>query len=395
MTNSTDRRTLLSLTTPQRYSIKDTRGLHLWVRADQRKFWIYRFTFNGSRKDASLGSFPAVTLAEARAKALKMKGMVLNGVNPIEEKKKAQQESALNAAPKVIFKKYATDYIKTFSPQWSNPKHASQWLNTLTTYAFPVIGALAMEEVSTNHMLQILSPIWTTKHETASRVRGRISKILSASITSGHRTKANPALWAGHLEHLLPNIRKSQRHQPALPYAELPAFMEELARNDCMSSLALQFTILNAVRTGETIYAKRSEVSEDVWSIPAERMKGRRPHQVPLCSHSLELIAKAATHEPESEFLFSNNLKPLSSMAMLMLLRGYRTGVTVHGFRSCMRDFIAEETTHSREVAEMTLAHTIANRVEAAYRRGNLMERRRALLEDWQAFCLGVASQKT
>jgi integrase len=252
-----------------------------------------------------------------------------------------------------------------------------------------------MEEVSTNHMLQILSPIWTTKHETASRVRGRISKILSASITSGHRTKANPALWAGHLEHLLPNIRKSQRHQPALPYAELPAFMEELARNDCMSSLALQFTILNAVRTGETIYAKRTEISDDVWSIPAERMKGRRPHQVPLCSRSLELIAKAAIQEPESEFVFSNNLKPLSSMAMLMLLRGYRTGVTVHGFRSSMRDFIAEETTHSREVAEMTLAHTISNRVEAAYRRGNLMERRRALLEDWQAFCLGVASQKS
>ena len=171
--------------------------------------------------------------------------------------------------------------------------------------------------------------------------------------------------------------------------------MQELAHNDCMSSLALQFTILNAVRTGETIYSKRSEISDDVWSIPAERMKGRRPHQVPLCSRSLELIAKATSLDPESEFVFSNNKKCLSSMAMLMLLRGYRTNVTVHGFRSSMRDYISEETTHSREVAEMTLAHTISNRVEAAYRRGNLMERRRALLEDWQAFCIGVATQKS
>ena len=395
MTNSTDRRTLLSLTTPQRYSIKDTRGLHLWVRTDQRKFWIFRFTFNGIRKDASLGSFPAVTLAEARAKALKMKGMILNGVNPIEEKKKLIQESASNAIPKVTFKKYATDYIKTFSPQWSNSKHASQWTNTLTTYAFPVIGSMSMEDIATNNIIQILAPIWSTKHATASRLRGRIAKVISAGITAGHRTKANPALWEGHLEHLLPNIRKSQRHQPALPYAELPVLMEELARNECMSSLALQFTILNAVRTGETIYAKRTEISGDVWSIPAERMKSRRPHQVPLCSRSIELIDTAANLDPDSEFVFSNNLLPLSTMAMLMLLRGYRAGVTVHGFRSSMRDFVAEETNHSSEVAEMTLAHTIANRVEAAYRRGNLMERRRALLEDWQAFCLGDASQKS
>jgi integrase len=395
MTNSTDRRTLLSLTTPQRYSIKDTRGLHLWVRTDQRKFWIFRFTFNGVRKDASLGSFPAVTLAEARAKALKMKGMILNGINPIEEKKKLIQESVSNAIPKVTFKKYATDYIKTFSPQWSNSKHASQWTNTLTTYAFPVIGSMSMEDIATHHIIQILAPIWSTKHATASRLRGRIAKVISAGITAGHRAKANPALWEGHLEHLLPNIRKSQRHQPALPYAELPVLMEELARNECMSSLALQFTILNAVRTGETIYAKRTEISGDVWSIPSERMKSRRPHQVPLCSRSMELIDTAANLDPDSEFVFSNNLRPLSTMSMLMLLRGYRAGVTVHGFRSSIRDFVAEETNHSSEVAEMTLAHTIANRVEAAYRRGNLMERRRALLEDWQAFCLGEASQKS
>jgi integrase len=393
MKKSTDIRTLKALNKPQRYSISDTRGLHLWVRPDLLKFWIFRFTFNGVRKDASLGSFPAVTLVEARTKALKMKGMVLNGTNPIEVKKKLTQQSALNSAPKVTFKKYALDYIKTFSPQWTNPKHASQWINTMTTYAFPVIGSMSMEDVTTNHIIQILSPIWSSKHETASRVRGRISKILSASITSGHRTKANPALWAGHLEHLLPNIRKSQRHHPALPYADLPALMKELALNECISSLALQFTILNAVRTGEAIYAKRTEISNDVWSIPAERMKSRRPHQVPLCSRSLELIKKAASMDPESEFIFSNNKECLSSMAMLMLLRGYRAGMTVHGFRSSMRDFIAEETTHSPEVAEMTLAHTIANRVEAAYRRGNLMDRRRALLEDWQDFCLGTASQ--
>jgi integrase len=391
MKKSTDIRTLKALNKPQRYSIPNVTGLHLFVKADLSKYWVYRYTYLGQRYDLGLGSFPAVTLAEASAKALKMKGMVLNGINPVEEKKAQRQEAIEKHRAKVTFKKFALNYIETFSPQWTNDKHADQWVNTLTSYAFPVIGDISVDEIKTGHILEILSPIWTTKTETATRVRGRIAKVISAAITAGHRTEANPALWSGHLEHLLPNIRRLHVHHPALPYAELPDFMSELASNNCMSSLALQFTILNAARTGETIYGKRTEIVDGVWSIPAERMKAKKLHQVPLCPYSLQIIEKSYEMEPESKYIFSNGLSPLSSMAMLMLLRGYRNGITVHGFRSTFRDYVSEETEHSPEVAEMALAHVIQNRVEAAYRRGRLLERRRLLMLDWEAYCLSKA----
>lgn len=391
MKKSTDIRTLKALIKPQRYSIPNVTGLHLFIKADLSKYWVYRYTYLGQRYDLGLGAFPAVTLAEASAKALKMKGKILNGINPVEEKKALRQQAIEKHKAKVTFKKFALDYIQTFSPQWTNDKHASQWGNTLTAYAFPVIGALPLDEIKTGHIVEILTPIWTTKTETATRVRGRIAKIISAGITAGHRTEANPALWTGHLEHLLPNIRRLQTHHPALPYAELPDFMATLMKNKSMSSLALQFTILNAARTGETIYGKRTEIVDGIWTIPAERMKGKRIHQVPLCPYSLGIIEKSYAMAPNSEFIFSNCLKPLSSMAMLMLLRGYRAGTTVHGFRSTFRDYISEETEHSPDVAEMALAHAIRNRVEAAYRRGRLLERRRMLMSDWEAFCLSKA----
>jgi integrase len=391
MKKSTDIRTLKALNTPQRYSIPNVTGLHLFIKADLSKYWVYRYTYLGQRYDLGLGAFPAVTLAEASANALKMRGKLLNGTNPVEEKKALRQQAIEKHKAKITFEKFSLNYIKTFSPQWTNDKHASQWVNTLTAYAFPVIGSLSVDEIKTGHIVEILAPIWTTKTETATRIRGRIAKIISAAITAGHRNEANPALWTGHLEHLLPNIRRQQEHHPALPYVDLPEFMAELVKNDCVSSLALQFTILNAARTGETIYGKRTEIADGVWTIPAERMKGKRIHQVPLCPHSLRIIEKSFAMAPNSEFIFSNGLNPLSSMAMLMLLRGYRDGITVHGFRSTFRDYISEETEHSPDVAEMALAHAIRNRVEAAYRRGRLLERRRMLMVDWEAYCLSKA----
>ena len=356
---STDTRTLRSLSRPCRFSIPDSKGLYLWVRADLKKYWIFRFTYEGKRHDTSFGSFPEITLSEAKNKAIKFRGKLLNGVNPLFLKKIQREEQK----PKVTFGQYALDYINRMSPQWSSNKHSNQWESTIRTYAFPVIEKLPIDKVNTEHILQILEPIWANKSETAKRLMGRIERIISASITSGFRTSANPAIWKGHLENLLPQIRRSHTHHEALAFKEVPDFMAHLSKSETITSLALQFVILNASRTSEIIYAKHSEVSGDVFTIPPERMKARKAHQLPLCSKSLELIGRAKVLDPGSDFLFSINKKPLSNMTMLMLVKRYRSGLTVHGFRSSFRDWVSEETNHSPEVAEMALAHTIGNRV--------------------------------
>ena len=379
-------RTLLALSKPTRFTIPGSRGLHLWVRPDLKKYWVYRFSFEGKRFDTSLGCFPEITLAEARNKVIKLRGKILNGENPLEAKK----QKASPQTPQITFAKYAEQYINRMSPKWSNAKHAAQWMATVKTYAFPRIGKLPLDAITTNHIVQILEPIWTTKHETARRLMGRMERIISASITSGLRTSSNPALWKGHLENLLPQIPKSGKHHEALPFGEVPSFMRYLRANESTSSLALQFVILNASRTSEVVYAKRTEIHEDIFAIPPQRMKARKTHEVPLCPRSLQLLEEARMNDPESEYLFSNNGRPLSRMAMLMLLRRYRPGLTVHGFRSSFRDWVSEVTEHSPEVAEMALAHTIGNKVEAAYRRGKLLERRRILMSDWELFCLSA-----
>lgn len=389
MTKSTDIRTLMKLTKPVRYSIPDTRGLHLWVRSDQKKYWIYRFTYCGKRYDMSLGSFPEITLVEARIKAQRLRVKALNGINPVDEKK-IKRIRVKPSLPTASFKKFAAEYIERMSPKWKNTKHALQWYSTLQTYAFPVIGSMALEAIKTSHIQEILNPIWNSKNETSNRVRGRIERILSAAITSGLRTSANPALWKGHLENIYPQHNKIQSHHAALPYVDLPAFMERLAITEGVAALALQYTILNASRTGEVLFAERSEVVGKIWTIPGKRMKAKREHQVPICSKAMELIEKAQALDPDSKYIFSIKGKPLSSMAMLMLVRRIQTGITVHGFRSTFRDWVSEETNHSPEVAEMALAHTIGNKVEAAYRRGKLLERRRLLMQDWQDYCFNA-----
>jgi integrase len=385
---STDIRTLKNLNQPIRYTIPDTKGLHLWVRSsDLKKYWVFRFTFNGKRQDMCLGSFPEITLAEARIRAQKLRVNLIHGINPAEEKK-VKKARVKVPPPKITFKKFALDYIETMSPRWKNAKHSLQWGATLETYAFKSLGGMGLEDIKTPHILTVLNPIWNSKHETARRVMGRIERILSAAITTGLRTSANPAIWRGHLENVLPQRNAIQEHHAALPYSDLPAFMDRLSSVEGIAALALQFTILNASRTGEVLYAERCEVIGDVWTIPASRMKAKREHQVPLCPKALELIAKAQALDPTSKYIFSKKGKPLSSMAMLMLVRRLKTGITTHGFRSSFRDFVSEVGfNHSPEVAEMALAHTIGNKVEAAYRRGKLLERRRLLMLDWQDYC--------
>jgi integrase len=379
-------RVIQNLNRVGRHTDDKTKGLHLWVKPSMQKYWVFRYTVNGKRQGMGLGAYPDVGLREAREKAVEARSTVNKGISPIEAKKQA---SSLQAALKVPnFRDFATDYIETMKSKWRNEKHADQWVSTVKTYAFPVIGDLPLDAIDTTHILQILQPIWLTKSETASRLRGRIERILSASITRKYRISVNPALWKGHLENLMPPPKSSDKHHEALPYEELPQFMATLREMDSMSALALEFTILNAARTGEVTKGLRSEVRDSVWTIPGSRMKSGKMHQVPLCQRSLDILTIAQNQDLNSQYLFSRDGKHLSNMAMLMMVRRLRVGLTVHGFRSTFRDWISEKTEHSPEVAEMALAHTIGNKVERAYRRGNLMEPRRRLMNDWALFCL-------
>jgi len=369
-----------------RHTDDQTKGLHLWVKKTGQKYWNFRYTFDGKRETISLGAYPEVSLKLARQRAIEVRNKVNQGVSPLLEKKTAKKPQIQTLTPK--FSEFAMKYIETMRPKWRNPKHAEQWVSTVQQYAFPILGEMSLDEIDTPHIMEILTPIWLTKSETASRLRGRIERILSASITSKHRVNANPAIWKGHLENLLPVHQASQEHHEALAYEEIPKFMRKLRETDGISALALEFAILNASRTGEVLLGKKNEIEGNVWTIPANRMKANREHQVPLCNRSLEILSIAQYLDPESEYLFSRNGKHLSNMSMLMMVRRMKKGLTVHGFRSTFRDWVSEETEHSPEVAEMALAHAIGNKVEAAYRRGKLLERRRVLMTDWESYCM-------
>jgi integrase len=375
-----------ALTTPGRYTDDQTKGLHLWVKDTGRKYWNLRYTSAGDRKGIGLGAYPEVSLKQARIKAIEQRNLINKGVDPMQVKNATKATALITT--RLNFQDFALDYIATMRPKWRNQKHGDQWVATVTSYAFPVIGAMPLAEIDTQHVLDILTPIWVSKTETAVRLRGRIERILSAAITRKLRPGGNPAMWKGHLENLLPTPRATDKHHAALPFGDVPAFMAKLREVDGLSALALEFTILNASRTGEVILARRTEVHGNVWTIPGNRMKAGRLHQVPLCQRSLDLMLIAQSLDPNSQYIFSRGGKPLSSMAMLMMARRMQAGLTVHGFRSSFRDWVSEETDHSPEVAEMALAHTIGNKVEQAYRRGNLLERRRRLMQDWESYCM-------
>lgn len=374
------------LTKPGRYTDDQTKGLHLWIRSDSAKYWIFRYTISGQRKSLSLGAFPNISLKVARKRAIECRSKVNQEVCPLDERKALKSPKNRSLSP--LFSEFALKYIERMRPQWRNHKHAEQWISTIKSYAFPFIGSLRLDEIDTNHIQSVLMPIWLDKPETASRLRGRIESILSAAITSQHRLGPNPATWNGHLENLFPTHKPSDKHHAALDYREIPAFMAKLRSLDSISALALEFTILNASRTGEVLLGQWTEVDSGLWTIPASRMKSGKQHQVPLCSRSIEILNNAKKTDPDSVYFFANGNKPLSNMAMLMLARRLKPGLTVHGFRSTFRDWVAEETDHRPDVAEMALAHSIGNRVEAAYRRGKLLDKRKILMEDWQNFCL-------
>jgi integrase len=371
----------------------DGAGLYLQVTGAGAKSWVFRFSLHGKAREMGLGSLSAVSLADARTKAAECRRLRQDGLDPIEARKTQRQQAALDAAKTLTFKEASASYIASHKAGWRNEKHASQWENTLAAYAEPVIGRLSILAIDTGLVLKVLEPIWKTKPETASRVRGRIEAILDWAKVRGLRQGENPARWRGHLDHLLPAKAKVRRvkHHAALPYAELPDFIAKLRDQEGVAARALEFTILTAARTGDTIGAVWDEVNtfEKVWIVPAGRMKAGKEHRVPLSSRSLAILRDE--HDVRtSDHVFPGGKagKPLSNMAMTEVLRRMGRGdITVHGFRSTFRDWAAERTNFPSEVVEMALAHAVGDKVEAAYRRGDLFEKRRRLMADWATYC--------
>ena len=383
---------------PGRYG--DGGKLYLVVRSQEAAFWVFRYAHAGRARDMGLGPARgrfAVPLAEARDKATALRRTVEAGLDPLAEReaeavaKQAKAEASARQA--VTFRQVADQYLTANAAGWSNPKHAAQWTATLAAYAYPSMGAVPVAEVATAHVLAALEPIWRIKPETASRVRGRIETILTAATVRGLRNGENPARWRGHLAELLPARSKVApvEHHAALPFPELPAFMLRLQAADGLGARALELAILTAGRTNEVLGATWAEIDLEAaqWTIPAARMKAGREHRVPLSGAALALLRRLATvREGEHVFAGMKPGKPLSNMAMLAALRRMGRGdLTAHGFRSTFRDWAAESTGFPSEAVEMALAHAVGDKVEAAYRRGDLLEKRRKLMATWGSYC--------
>lgn len=368
----------------------DGGGLYLSIAKDGGRKWVFLYRRNGRLREMGLGSARAVPLAIAREKAAAARLLLADRIDPLAHRQ--------NNVASPSFNECTEQFLASNEAGWRNAKHVSQWRNTIKTYAEQVIGRLPVNEIDTNHIVKILDPIWVTKTETASRVRGRIENVLDWASARGYRKGENPARWRGHLDKVLPARSKVQKveHHNALPYGEVAAFVAELQKREGIAARALEFTILTAARTSEVIRARRSEfdLTAKVWTIPAERMKAGREHRVPLSTRAITLLKAVGIHSndglPLSAIAFSDppNRIALSSNAMLALLgRLKRRDLTVHGFRSTFRDWAAETTNTPNEVLEMALAHTVKNKAEAAYRRGDLLTKRATLMEKWATFC--------
>ena len=372
--------------------LSDGGGLYLQISNAGAKSWVFRFRDNGRLREMGLGPTRTKSLIEARADATSCRKLRLEGIDPIAERQQGRLRARLQAARAMTFKQCAEAYIDANKAGWKNAKHSAQWSSTLATYAYPVFGDLPVQVVDVTLVTKVLEPIWKTKTETASRLRGRIEAVLDWATVRELRQGDNPARWRGHLDHLLPQRSKVQKvqHHPALPYSEINGFMNKLRAQEGQAARALEFLILTASRTNEVIGAQWTEIDLDagIWTIPESRMKVGREHRVPLSKLALALLKRL--HKTKlAEFVFANaDGKPLSNMAMLMLLeRMERSDLTVHGFRSTFRDWAAEQTNFPRELAEQALAHSLKDKVEAAYRRGDLFEKRRLMMAAWATYC--------
>jgi integrase len=371
----------------------DGGGLYLQISPAGTKSWKFRYTLAGRVRDMGLGALADIPLADARELAAQNRRLVKLGTDPIEQRRQERAQKALEAARAVTFQDMAAMHIAAHSPRWRSAKHAKQWEATLRAYAFPVFGSLPVQAIDTNLVMKALEPIWQTKTETAGRVRERIEAILDAAKARGFREGENPARWRGHLDNLLPRPSSIAKvnHFRALPYAEIASFMATLRQQPGQSPRALELLILTATRTSETLGARWAEIDlmQGIWVIPANRIKAAREHRIPLSAPAIELLTELEK-ERVDEYVFPGGKagKPLSNMALITLLhRMGRRDIVPHGFRSTFRDWAAEQTGFPREVAEAALAHAVTNKVEAAYRRGDLLEKRRRLMAAWAAMC--------
>ena len=370
---------------------RDDKGLYLQVTKTGAKSWVLRYEREGKERMMGLGPLHAFTLEEARERARLARQKLADGIDPLADRERERSERELAKSRVITFKDAAEGYFEMHKGRWKNEKHAAQFLSTLEAYAYPTIAKLSVADIDTAHIIEILDPIWATKNETASRVRGRIENVLAWSTIRGHRTGDNPARWQGHLSTAMVNGKRQVRNHPALPYGEVGTFVSALRQREGIAARALEFAILTAARTGEIIGATWSEVDLDeaVWTVPAGRMKARKEHRVPLMARAVEIL-RNMPREGDIIFVGAKKDTAISNMSMAAVLK--RMGVepqraTVHGFRSTFRDWAAEQTAYPSDVVEMALAHTIKNKVEAAYRRGDLFDKRQRLMEEWANFC--------
>ena len=359
--------------------------------------WVFRYQFRGKRTPLGMGGYDskANNLAIVRRKVNQAKLNINQGIDPLELKREEKIAAKTKAAQdRHTFESVALEYIESKKAEWKNIKHHQQWKNTLYQYAFPVIGKRPVSAIDTNHILSILKPIWNTKTETATRVRTRIEAVLSYAEAHQWRSDANPARWRGHLSVILPSPQKLKdlKHHAALPYSELPAFMQVLSNTDGVGARALSIAILTASRTTEVLQARWDEISfhERTWTIPKERMKAGIEHRIPLSDQAIKIFRLLESHRM-GDWIFPNrtNGHHLSNAGMSSVLKRMdRTDITVHGFRSSFRDYVAEKTSTPPRIAEAALAHKLKDRAEAAYQRSDLLDKRRTLMQKWANYCL-------
>ena len=384
---------------PGQHPVGGVAGLLFQVSDTLTTSWILRVMVAGKRRSIGLGAYPGVTLAAARVRAQEARNKIDDGVDPIAERRALRSALAAQREKVMTFDQAATKYISDHAAAWSNAKHVDQWRNTISTYASPVIGNLAVSDIETPHIMKVLDPLWREKTETATRLRGRIEKILGWATVRGYRTGDNPARWKGHLESLLPDPAKVavRKHHAALPWPDMAGFMTELRKQDRVSARALEFAILTACRSGEVRGARWSEVDLErgVWIIPAERMKAKREHRVAL-SNAAVVVLKVQQAAKKGDIVFPGvRGQALSDMALSAVLKRMGRTETVHGFRSSFRDWVAEATNYPGEMAELALAHAIGNKVEAAYRRGDMFAKRIKMMDSWAKHCDSSATSAT
>lgn len=379
------------------HAVGGVAGLYLYINDTGARSWVLRTMVGDKRRHMGLGGFPDVPLAQAKDKARKARNDIAQGIDPIAQRKAVTSHLRAQQATEKTFVQAAEGFLQAHGDTWRNPKHRAQWASTLETYAYPFMGKLLVRDVGQEHVLAALEPIWKTKNETASRLRGRIENVLDWATARKYRTGDNPARWKGHLDMLLPASSKVKKveHHRALPIDGMGAFMADLRKREGTAARALEFTILTAARSGEVRGATWSEVDlqTGIWTIPGDRMKAGKEHRVPLTEPAIRIL-RTQQHQDQTELVFTAlRGGQLSDMAMAAVMRRMEVDAVPHGFRSTFRDWARERTDYSRDLAEQALAHALDNKVEAAYRRGDALEKRRQMMADWSAFCSDVAAQ--